>query len=51
MITPLDASIGAKKKKKTMIVVPREDKMQMERMALQNEEAAAGLKEVREDDE
>jgi len=34
MITPLDASIGAKKKKKTMIVVPRDDKIQMERMAL-----------------
>jgi hypothetical protein len=34
-----------------MIIVSRDDKQQMDRLMLQNEEAAAGLKEVREDDE
>jgi hypothetical protein len=54
ILTPsvnLDASIGAKKKKKTMIIVSRDDKQTMDRLLLSNEEAAAGYKELRDDDE
>ena len=46
-----DASIGAKKKKKTLTLGSREDKQMMDRLLLSNEEGAAGLKEPRDDDE
>lgn len=54
ILTPsvnLDASIGGKKKKKTIIIVSRDDKQTMDRLLLSNEEAAAGYKELRDDDE
>ena len=53
-VTPsvnLDASLGAKKKKKTLTLGSREDKQMMDRLLLSNEEGAAGLKEPRDDDE
>ena len=40
-----------KKKKNQLIIVSRDDKREMDRMILHNEELAAGIKEIKDDEE
>ncbi len=40
-----------KKKKNQLIIVAREDRREMDRMVLHNEELAAGIKEIKDEEE